>query len=374
MRYEREKREGVTVSAPSVRLNLPGFQFEDRETFVQAGLVRFDTTAGTVDTWTPSFLATYRPTDNIVARLGYFRSTVNPDFRLLNRNTTFSVDLRPAFARVTILEANPGLKPSTTDNFDFDLAYYFDDVPGLIRAGSFYKKISNNFTNVSFTPVDDQAVRQRFLDYLAPLAATRPDLLDLPENADLLVNRPENGEGGNIWGVELELIRRLNFLPGFLGNFGVLGNLTYTNGDFPTLVSAKDDAGDTIQLSLDRPLRDQARWVYNASLDYEDGGFNGRVIYTSQSATVETFDEFNLNTVIPAYSTLDARLSYSFDLKSTLLTVFLEGDDLLRSSTEADVRSVTSSQLSDGNTDFIFPQVLQYSGGRSVTAGLRLRF
>ncbi len=374
VRYEREKRSGVTITSQSFVLNEPGRRSEPRETFVEAGLVSFDSTSGSVDTWTPSFLLTYRPIENFTARLGYFRSTINPDFRLLNRSTTFSVDLRPQFARVTILEANPSLKPSTTDNFDLDIAYYFDDSPGLVRAGFFYKKISNNFTNVSFTAVDNTDVRQRFLDRYQPLAATRPDLLDLDPGTVFLVNRPENGEGGTIWGIEGELIRRLNFLPGFLSDFGVLANVTYTNGDFPTLVSARDDDGNTIQLSLDRPLRDQARWVYNLSLDYERDGFQGRVIYTSQSATVETFDEFNINTVIPGYDTLDARFSYSFEKAGGLFTLFLEGDDLLRGSKKPDIRQTTSSQFGDGDTSFNFPDTFQFNGGRTITMGIRAKF
>lgn len=374
VRYERETRNGFTISTPSVRLNLPGFASEARDTFVEAGLVRFTDTGGTNDTWTPSFLATYRPIPQVAARLGYFRSTVNPDIRNVNRNTTFSVDLRPGFGRVTILEANPDLVPSVTNNFDLDLAYYFSDTVGLLRAGAFYKKVSNNFTNVFFGAANNDAVRQRFLDEFAPLAATRPDLLDLPEGSEFFVNRPENGEGGTIWGLEFEIIRRLDFLPGFLSDFGVLANATYTSGDFPTLVQARDDEGNIVSLSLDRALRDQAEWVYNLSLDYERDGFQGRIIYTHQDATVEAFDEFNLNTVIPAYSTLDLRLSYNFEVAGALLSLFAEGDDLLRDASEADIRRTVSSEFGTGDVDFNFPSNFQFNGGRTLTLGLRARY
>ncbi len=154
----------------------------------------------------------------------------------------------------------------------------------------------------------------------------------------------------------------------------MLANATYTNGDFPTLVSARSDDNEIIQLSLDRPLRDQARWVYNLSLDYDRDGFQGRVIYTSQSATVEAFDEFNLNTVVPSYDTLDARLSYTFDNFGGLWSIFLEGDDLLRGAEDADIRSTTSSQFGDGAAFFSYPQAYQFNGGRTVTMGIRARF
>lgn len=372
-RYEREKREGTTLTFPTIRTG-PGFRSEPSATFLAAGLYEFTSLSGTVETFTPSFLATWRPTQNIVARLGYFRSTVHPDIRLLNRGTIFSADLRPGFANVTISEANPDLKPTKTDNFDFDVAYYFTDSPGLVRGSLFYKKTTNNFTNVSFDAVPGDNILERFTAYLQPLAATRPDLLAIPADADLLIRRPTNGEGGTIWGAELELIRRLNFLPGFLNDFGVLANVTYTNADYPTLITVRNLDGTLGPQSFDRPLRDQAEWAYNLSLDYARGGFEGRVIYTRQTASGEVFDEFNRNLISPSFSTLDVRLSYTFDQIGGSWTVFVEGDDLLRGSRSPDIRQSVSSQFGDGSASFDFPQNYQFNGGRSVTAGLRARF
>lgn len=371
-RYEREKRSGTTLAFPSITTG-PGFISEPAATFLAAGLYEFTSLSGTVETWTPSFLATWRPTSNIVARLGYFRSTVHPDVRLLNRGTIFRADLRPGRELVQISEANPDLKPTKTQNLDFDIAYYFSDTPGLIRASLFYKKTTNNFTNVSFSAVPGDNILERYLDYMQPIAAARPDLVAISPDAELLISRPTNGEGGVIWGAELEVTRRLNFLPGFLSDFGVLANVTYTNANFPTLITVRTENGSEPQ-SFDRPLRDQAQWVYNLSLDYSKSGFEGRVIYTSQSATGVTFDEFDRNLVSPAYATLDLRLSYSFDKAGGLWTIFLEGDDLLRDAQSPEIRQAVSSQFGDGDASFYYPQNYQFNGGRSVTAGIRARF
>ena len=372
-RWEREKRTGTTFSYPTV-IPGPGSSSEPAATFVDVGLYSFTSLSGTVDTVTPSVLATYRPTRNIVARAGYFLSTIHPAITLLNRPTTYSADFRAGRSRITLREANPDLRPSKTDNFDFDLAYYFNDVPGLLRVGAFYKKVSNNFTNVVTATQNDQEVLQRYLDYMQPLAATRPDLLAVPADAEMVLSRPINGDGGKIWGIEVEAIRRLTFLPGLLKDFGILGNATYTNGKFPTLVSARSEDGQTIQLSLDRSLEDQARWVYNLSLDYSRNGFEGRMIYTRQSATAKSFDEFNLNSVTPAYETLDMRLSYSFDRFGGLWTVFFEGDNLLQDADDPEVRSAISSQFGTGSSEFYYPQGFQFNGGRSFTFGLRTKF
>ena len=374
VRMERVNRSGTTLSAPSIRLNLAGVQREPRSTFIDAGLVNFVDVSGTTVTWTPSLLVNYRPMDNLVARFAYFRSTVNPDFRLIRNTNAITIDLRTGNGSVNLREANPDLRPSTTDNYDFDVAYYFKDTVGLVRAGFFYKKISNNFTNVFFQNTENTTVRDRVLDILAPLVTTRPDLVDFAPDTVFTLNRPENGEGGKIYGFELEIIRELDFLPGFLSDFGILGNLTYTKGDFPTLVTGFDDTGTLTQFSLDRPLEDQAAWVYNASLDYAKNGFEGRIIYTHQSETVVSYSISDLNAILPSYSTLDLRLSYNFERGGSNWTIFLEGDDLLSGSKEADIRNVTGSTPGRSDASYAFPDSLQFNGGRTVTMGVRARF
>ncbi|WP_114521836.1 TonB-dependent receptor [Altererythrobacter sp. ZODW24] len=374
VRYENEKRSNTTISSPSIQFANGAAGSEPRETFLNAGLISFDDVSGTVDTWTPSFLLNYRPADNIVARLGYFRSTVNPDLRLLNRTQRIRADLRPNIGLVTLSIPNPDLKPTVTDNLDLDLAYYFADSIGLIRAGFFYKSVKNNFTNVIFENGDGSGVQAAYEEFFSAFADTRPDFFEYPDGTEFVLNQPVNGEGGEIYGAEFEIIRKLDFLPGFLSDFGVLANATYTTADFPTLESARDDDGNLIQLSLDRPLRDQPKWVYNLSLDYSKNGFDALVIYTHQSATAEDFDEFNINTVIPSYDTLDARLSYNFKRAGGLFTVYLEGDNLLQGGKDPEVRQVTSSQFGDGAASFSYPQRYQFNGGRTLTLGVRARF
>lgn len=374
VRMEQVKRTGNTLTAPTVTIG-PGFAREPRATFINAGLIDFVDTSGTQRTWTPSLLINYRPMDNLVARFGYFRSTVNPSFILLRSPTRYNIDLRTTRTqRATITESNPDLKLTVTDNFDFDIAYYFQDTPGLIRAGFFYKKITNNFTDVIFQSGPNDDVAQRVRDYLAPFAIDRPDLLNFLPDTEYFLNRPENGEGGKIYGFELELIRQLDFLPGFLKDFGVLGNVTYTTADFPTLLNGVDENRFSKQFLRDLPLADQPAWAYNASLNYAKNGFEGRLIYTRQTETVSSYDVHDLNTILPAYSTLDLRLSYTFQRLGGDWTVFLEGDDLLRGTYEADIRRGIGSNADRSDTSYFFPRTLQFNGGRNFTLGLRGKF
>lgn len=379
VRFEQTDRASTAVTSPSIRLDVPGSVYEPRETLINAGLVRFDQIGGTDETWTPSLLATWRQTDQLVARFGYFRSTTNPDIRLISRPSQLFLDLRESNARATIREPNPDLDPTIVDNFDIDIAYYFKDNPGLLRAAFFLKETSNNFTSVLLA--DESAnIRERVLAELEPLAASRPDLLDLPDDTEFFLNRPRNGEGGKVYGVEVEAIRQLDFLPmdtpAWVENIQLLGNVTWTDGDFETLVSARDDNGDAITLALDRPFLRQSEWSGTASVSYEDKGFSSRLIYSWQSESVAAYDEFNLNTVIPDYDTLDLRLSYAWGGKSggPSYVVFMESDDLLTDPETADVRTGTGSTNGDGSEDFFYATGLQFSGGRTFTLGAKVTF
>ncbi|HZW15755.1 MAG TPA: TonB-dependent receptor [Brevundimonas sp.] len=374
-RVERIDRAGATFAIPTVTLNTPTFQQEPRATFAEAGMIEVNNVEATETTVTPSFLINYRPTSNVVARLGYFRSTVHPNLQTLRRATQYIIDLRPANNRVILAEGNPDLEPTITDNFDLDVAYYFKETPGVLRAAVFHKTITNNWTNLFTNDVPANEVRDRVLDYFSPLAASRPDLIAFNADTEFLYRRPENGEGGTIWGVELEVIRQFDFLPGFLSDFGFIGNVTYTKGDFPTLVNGRDENGDTIVVELDRDLQGQAPWTYNAGLTYAKGGFEGRLIYTKQSDSITAYEVHDLNTIVPAYSTLDLRMSYAWGgPEDNRYTVFLEGDDLLRDADDADIRSAVSNSFDRSDASFFFPNTYQYGGGRTVTLGLRARF
>ena len=191
VRYQREERTGTAIITPSVRsadnTTVP------RDVFIEAGLIDFLNTSNTQETWTPSFIANYRPSDDFVVRGAYFRSTVHPSIDKIIRPSQIIVNFRDtAFAgpSARIREPNPDLQPSKIDNFDLDFSYFFKDNPGLIRLGLFWKKTSNNFAN---TLVADEAtdaqLQARILDELAPLLDVDPTLLDFPDNTDFFIQR-----------------------------------------------------------------------------------------------------------------------------------------------------------------------------------------
>ncbi|WP_326524020.1 TonB-dependent receptor [Sphingomonas sp.] len=375
-RYERTTRVGNTLTTPTVFIPTSTFGAEPRTTFLAAGLVNFEDTGGTEQKITPSVLLNYRPTNDIVARFHYNMSTTNPDFRLIRRAASYTVDLRPSQNRAYIREANPDLKPQRVHNFEIGLSHYFDKPAGVIGAAVFYKITTNNFTNVAFEDRANDTVRQRILDYFGPLVVARPDLFSFNSNTVYQLNRPENGEGGTIWGVEAEVTKQLNFLPGFLKNFGVMGNITYTTGDFPTLVQGRNDAGALTNYLLNKPLAEASALTYNASLNYSAKGLEARLIYTHQDASVPAsgYNPNDLNSIIPDYSTLDMRVSYAARVGGKLITIFVEGDDLLSGSRKPDIRSAVASAFDRKDASYFFPNTLQFNGGRTFTLGIRGNF
>ncbi len=383
VRYERDDRNGNTISTHSILL--PDGTRVQRAELVNLGLIDFYDTGGVNETWTPSVVASYRPTEQIVVRADYTRSTINPNIALLGRPTQIVLDLRPTSffgPNARIREANPDLDPSVTDNFSANIEYYFADNPGVIKAGFFINKVSNNFTSVlsADEEADPEIIRSRILEMLAPYVEANPGVLVFPENTEYTLNRPTNGEGGTLFGVELELIKQLDFLPqsfpGFMEDITVSGNLTYTTSDFETLENAFNEDGERVTLKLNRPFTGQSKWAGNASVIYEKDNVFASLIYSYQSASAFDYDEFGLNTILPAYSTLDARVQYIINDSpiGERIILFAEGDDLLKSGKTADIRRTINPLFSDNATNFDYPSSVQFNGGRTVTVGIKFNF
>ncbi|MEO1038748.1 MAG: TonB-dependent receptor [Pseudomonadota bacterium] len=374
-RFERVEATGTAISAPLYRQ--ANSVFVDRSLLASLGLIEQFDNSGTTDKFLPSLVATYRPGENWVGRFAYNRTIFSPSLISVNRPFTVAIDQRAGRETAEIREANPGLEPETNDNFEIGLERYFGDRPAYIKGAFFYKDISGNITNVTqiAAPADVEA---RVLEFLAPLLQADPSLA-LSPNTQYLLRRPENGEGGQIYGIELEGATNLDFFPetwpAFLEDVQVLANITWTEAGFPTNITARDEDGEIISLEVERPLANQAEWAGNFSVSYESGGFSSRLLYTYQSELVRTYDEFNLNTIIPEFETVDFIASYTFERGPGLFTAFFEVDNLLNGAEDAEVILGTGSFGGDGSSgEFFYPTNLQFSGGRAFTVGLRSTF
>ncbi len=169
-------------------------------------------------------------------RISFTRTLARPNYN----------DLAPFILQdttaLTISKGNPELKVTTSNNIDVSLERYFQNV-GVVSGDFFYKRL------------DDYA-------YSITLQQTI--------GADLYrVTQPVNGDRANLYGVELTLVRRLDFLPGFLKGFDVYANYTRAHSD------AILPRGAFI-------LPNQASDMGNASLGYQRKGFSSRVSFNFQ--------------------------------------------------------------------------------------------
>jgi TonB-dependent receptor len=172
-----------------------------------------------------------------VVRASYSRSLARPNYS----------DLAPFILQdptaLTISQGNPNLKVTTSNNVDLSIEHYFQTV-GIVSGGFFYK----NLGNYIYTTALQQTI-----------------------GADVYrVTQPVNGDSANLYGVELSLVRHLDFLPPSLRGFAVYGNYTRVHSN-----AKLNRGGDFL-------LPGQAENMGNASLSYERRGLSTRVSFNYQ--------------------------------------------------------------------------------------------
>lgn len=188
-----------------------------------------------VTNWLPSAGLVYSATTKSKLRLSYARTLARPQLREL---APFSF---ADYFGGRLVNGNPDLVLTRIDNIDTRFEYF----PTLkeVLAFSFFFK--------------------HFQDPIEPIM--------IPADGNVLTYR--NAAGANLLGVELEARKQLDFLTSALNDFSVITNLT--------LAHSRTDVGEFGYVtSPSRPLVNQAPWVFNFSLDYENEvGTRARVLY-----------------------------------------------------------------------------------------------
>jgi len=138
-----------------------------------------------------------------------------------------------------ILQGNPKLEPTTSISYDIMVEHYFKGI-GILSGGFFYKSL-------------DKVSYHRFF-------RQEGGAFD-----GFLVEQPVNGGTAKLYGIEVNLMQQLSFLPGFLSGFGIFGNYTYV----------KSEAD--LQFRERSVLPGQAGDVGNIGLSYEKYGLTARL-------------------------------------------------------------------------------------------------
>jgi TonB-dependent receptor len=150
----------------------------------------------------PSLHFKYSLSNNMLGRLSYSTGIGRPNFIDLLRTTTVNHDT------MTVVAANPNLRPQYADNFDFSLEYYFEPA-GFVSAGVFLKEIKDFIygDRAGVVPAgEDNGFDGDYVGY------------DLSSQF--------NGGSARVRGFELAYQQRLVWLPGFWKGLGLMANYT----------------------------------------------------------------------------------------------------------------------------------------------------
>ena len=155
-------------------------------------------------------------TDDLVARVSAARTIARPSISTL----TPGGDVGIQGSNFTYSAGNPNINPTQSDNLDFSLEYY-PDPDSLFAVGIFLKDINTFVQNL---PQDIPFNQLGLPDSLLTGTAATPTTI-------FRTTQPINTEGGLLKGFEINVQKRLDFLPGWMENFGIQANYTFVDSD-----------------------------------------------------------------------------------------------------------------------------------------------
>lgn len=229
----------------------------------------------------------YQLNDRTNIRFAYTQSYARPELQ----------DLVPAqninFADQLLTLGNPELLPAAANNLDFLFESYLKGA-GVISGGLFYKNIKDfifdQISNVDFN------------------------------NDVFLQTAPINGDEAELFGVELNFSKKLDFLPGVLSGLGVFLNYTYVDSS-SSFEFFDEDTGET-NTRTGVPFVGQADNIWNAALSYDLGGFSARASLNYNGRSLLSFsDNPEQDFFLEERYQLDINASQKINDK---LTVFVE--------------------------------------------------
>jgi iron complex outermembrane receptor protein len=203
----------------------------------------------------PSANVVFDLTDDLLLRFGASRVMARPEYnRIAPTITSFTPLL------FTGTGGNPDLDPYRANQFDLAAEWYFNE-DALLSAALFYKDMQSyiiNGTGPERLPTEIADPNDaRLSDPDADCQSISTGLYSCVYQID----RPVNGPGGNIQGVEL------SYQQPIAGGFGVLFNYTYSD--------AGSDGGD--------PVPGNSKNTGNATLYFENERFGARLSYNYRS-------------------------------------------------------------------------------------------
>lgn len=207
----------------------------DNKDFISNELVN---TKRSYDFIFPNLQFRFKASEDTNIRLAYSEGIAPPNFYNAMPYSTTNIDDEE------INRGNPDLNPTQSNNIDLLGEHFFKGI-GIISGGIFYKRM----TEFTFASKHEQQGGEY-------------DGYDVFEYL--------NGDGADLFGIELTWQQQFTFLPGFWSGFGIYTNYTYTDASNINLGT------DTERVEIDA-LPEQMQQVGNAALTYESKRITARI-------------------------------------------------------------------------------------------------
>jgi iron complex outermembrane receptor protein len=232
-----------------------------------------------------------------VLRLGLARTMARPTMNDMRASLGFGVNNERN--RFEGGAGNPRLKPFRANGLDVAYERYLGNTQGILSAALFYKQLDTYILR-----------RDTTFDFAPFLTAQTPR----PAGGSTVgsLNRPENGSGGSLRGVELAVSLPLNMFTSMLDGFGVFANYSNTSSSI-SLPTSGFNVNDVQTARI--PLPGLSKRVASWAAYYESHGFGVRVAERSRSDFVGEISDFTGDrqlTYIKGERVMDLQLSYEF--------------------------------------------------------------
>lgn len=214
--------------------------------------------------WLPAANIVIEPAQNLLVRLAAARVMARPDLGSLPPGASISV----SGSGRSVSVGNPNLDPYRADTYDAAIEWYFQ--PGALLSVAVFQKNIDSFVQTVSTPGSVFSDNPFGLPDSVAVAACGSTPNCAPNLNNWTFSAPANSPGGRLRGFEVNYQQPLKFLPGPLGNTGILLNYTQVSSRIKYL------AGDG-SIAAVNDLTGLSKRSANATFYYEDKVVSARI-------------------------------------------------------------------------------------------------
>lgn len=254
----------------------------------------------------PSLNLTFDLTDDLLLRFAAARVMARPEYnRIAPTITSFTPLL------FTGTGGNPTLDPFRADQFDLSAEWYFAP-ESVLSAALFYKDMQSFIVNGTGPERLPTEIIDPNDSRLSDPDADCQSIGTALYNCIYQIDRPVNGSGGRIQGVEL------SWQQPIWNGFGAIVNYTYAEADAPGDLPIPGNSRDTANISgYYENARFGIRLSYNYRSDYFVDNDRGRQLYADATDSLDLSANVNITDAIAltfdAINLTDEELFYYYD-------------------------------------------------------------